>query len=404
VSESGTVNQEWATFTQPDKTVAFVLPRMRAMANSIYPGTPVSITEWNGALAGESDFSTALVDADAYGILGRERVWGATRWVAAVETDPAYQALMLYRNADGSHHGFQTLSVFAEAESPANNALADVFSVYGATDPAGETLTLMVINKDPANHASVAFNLHNFKPASMKTYTLSSASPTKIVAAAGKPWSATQTFAPYSATLIVAAGKSTETAAAEWDLNPDTLLAPTSSTITIAPMLTSGTGPVTLVSGIGTGGVRVALTGKTIAAGANGQITLSTPAKPGLYAYAVTGKDSGGAMQTKPGWVLVTVPAATLAKTGDKQSASPGAKITLTATFQPDSSGATAGGVDLLFTASAGALSERIVRTAANGQATVALTLPSKPGPVMVTAVGPVFWGTPAATFIETVQ
>ena len=47
---------------------------MRAMLNMIYPGTPLSITEWNAAFAGESDFSTALADADAFGIFGRERV------------------------------------------------------------------------------------------------------------------------------------------------------------------------------------------------------------------------------------------------------------------------------------------------------------------------------------------
>lgn len=58
VSESGTVNQEWATFLEPNKTVAFVIPRMRALANSIYPVAPLAITEWNGALAGEDDFST----------------------------------------------------------------------------------------------------------------------------------------------------------------------------------------------------------------------------------------------------------------------------------------------------------------------------------------------------------
>jgi hypothetical protein len=112
-------------------------------------------------------------------------------------------------------------------------------------------------------------------------------------------------------------------------------------------------------------------------------------------------------VQTQQGWLLATVPASTISKTGDKQTAKPGAKITLTATYVPRASGATgatAGGVDLLFTASAGRLSQRIVRTQANGEATVELTLPAKPGPVTVTAAGPVFWGRPTATFTETVQ
>ncbi len=48
---------------------------MRAIVNMIYPGTPMSFTEWSAAFAGESDFSTALGDADAYGIFGRERMY-----------------------------------------------------------------------------------------------------------------------------------------------------------------------------------------------------------------------------------------------------------------------------------------------------------------------------------------
>jgi hypothetical protein len=140
---------------------------------------------------------------------------------------------------------------------------------------------------------------------------------------------------------------------------------------------------------------------------ANGEVNIKTPAAPGLYSFTVTGKDSAGTIQTQQGWVLATVPASTVTKTGDKQSAKPGAKITLTATFLQGASGSTgavAGGVDLLFTTSAGELSKRIVRTQANGEAAVELTLPSKPGPVTVTVVGPVFWGTPTATFTATVQ
>jgi hypothetical protein len=399
VSESGTVNQEWATFIEPDKTVAFVIPRMRAMANSIYPGTPVSFTEWNGALAGEADFSTALVDADSYGILGRERMWGASRWVASVQTDPAYQALLLYRNADGNHDGFGTVSVAAT-----NNASANLFSAYAATDAAGETLTLMVVNKDPANQASVTFDIAGFTPSTMTTYTLSSAKPTTIVAGTSKTWTATQSFAPYSATLIVAKGASTHTVSEEWDLNPDTFLAPLGGTVTILPKLLSGTGNVTLDSATGTGGMTLTLSDKTIKPASDGSITIKAPTTAGLYSFAVTGTDSGGTVQTQNGWLLATVPAAKLTTTGSGQTAAPSAKLTLTATFVPGSSGASAGGVDLLFTTSAGVLSKRIVRTSSTGEATVTLTLPATAEKVTVTAVGPVFWGKPTATFTETVN
>ncbi|MGB8261769.1 MAG: glycoside hydrolase family 44 protein [Terracidiphilus sp.] len=413
VSESGTVNQKWTTSIEPDHTVAFVIPRMRALANTIYPGTPASFTEWSGATVmdgssysgqGESDFSTGLVDADAYGILGRERMWGASRWTAATQATPAYEALLLYRNPDGAKNGFLPLSVEATSDSDPN-----LFSVYASMDQAGDAMTLMVLNKDPSNTAAVSFNLEGFTPSTMKSYTLSSAKPTAIVASGAQSWLGTQIFAPYSATLLVLGGKSPTPAAEEWDLNPDTLMANTSSTVTIAPTLLSGTGTVTMTSATGTGGLKLTLTQPKISpatatSSGNGLITITAPSTPGLYQFTVTAKDSGGAVQTQQGWVLATVPAATLTKSGDGQSAPKSSTVKLTATFVPGSSGAGAAGEDLLFTASAGTLSQRIVRTDAGGNAQVTLTLPSTAGKVTVTAVGPAFWGAPAATFTVTAQ
>ena len=278
-----------------------------------------------------------------------------------------------------------------------------MFSAYAATDPAGATLTLMVVNKDPANRANVSFEVSGFSPSTMKTYSLSSAAPTTIAASTARPWSAAQSIAPYSATLIVASGKSSHAEAEEWDLNPDTLLAPTSGTVTIAPRLTSGTGKVTLNSATGTG-LEFTLTRKTVTASETGLILIKAPSTPGLYPFTVTATDSGGTTQSQEGWVLATVPAARLTKTGDNQAAARGKEVTLTATFVPGAASGSANGVDLLFTASAGKLNERIVRTNESGQATVTLTLPSTPGKVTVTAIGPVFWGTPTATFTETAQ
>jgi len=393
------VNQPWATQLQPSRTIAFVIPRMRALANTIYPGTPVSFTEWNGAMAGESDFSTALVDADAYGVMGRERIWGATRWTAAAQNTPAYQALLLYRNANGAHLGFQNVSVEAT-----QSASASLFSVYAATDPIGTTMTLMVVNKDPVNTANVSFNVSGFKPTTMKTYTLSSAKPTAIVAGTSKNWSSTQSFAPYSATLIVATGSTQDKIAAEWDLNPDTIAAPSSSTVTIAPAIVSGTGTVRLTAASAATGLGVTLTQPKLGIGSNGLVTIKTPSAPGLYRFAVAGVDANNTPQEQFGWVIVGNAAATLTKTGDNQSASRGKPLTLTATFVPGSSGASAGNVSILFTTSAGTLSSKVVRTGLSGQATVTLTLPSTPGKVTVTARAPIPWGGARAVFTETAQ
>jgi len=339
------------------------------------------------------------VDADAYGVLGRERIWGATRWTAAAQNTPAYQALLLYRNANGAHLGFQNVSVEAT-----QSASASLFSVYAATDPIGTTMTLMVVNKDPVNTANVSFNVSGFKPTTMKTYTLSSAKPTAIVAGTSKNWSSTQSFAPYSATLIVATGSTQDKIAAEWDLNPDTIAAPSSSTVTIAPAIVSGTGTVRLTAASAATGLGVTLTQPKLGIGSNGLVTIKTPSAPGLYRFAVAGVDANNTPQEQFGWVIVGNAAATLTKTGDNQSASRGKPLTLTATFVPGSSGASAGNVSILFTTSAGTLSSKVVRTGLSGQATVTLTLPSTPGKVTVTARAPIPWGGARAVFTETAQ
>ncbi len=406
VSESSGINQPFVTQIQPLRTIPFRLPRLRAMLNMIYPGTPLSITEWNAAFAGETDFSTALADADAFGILGRERVTYASRWVAADSTAPAYQTLKLYRNYDGNGDTFGSTSI-----SATHNADPDLFSVYAALAPSGTSMTLLVVNKDPSNTAQVGFTLNNFTATNFTAYTLSQASPTTIVASASQGWSATQSFAPYTATLLVINGTLVKTPTAEWDLNPDTIQVAASSTITLAPKIVSTTGnaSVTLESAQfdagSTSGGTMSIGTAFVTTTANGAITISTGNTAGFYHFTATGQDSSGATQTQGGWVLVGNPAATLAKSGDNQSGGASTNLSLSVTLNAGSSGGTNTGASVLFTTDTGnfgGAKQQIVVTNGSGVAGVTLTLPASAGAVHVTAEGPYGLGHPVATFTET--
>jgi len=420
VSPSGTIDQTYTTNIQPNKTIAFRIPRMRAIANMIYPGTPLSFTEWSAAFAGEKDFSTALGDADAYGILGRERVSLSTRWEAPLAANPNYQALKLFTNYDGSHHGFGTTSVEAT-----HNANPNLFSVYAALNSAGTQITILVLNKDPANSAQVSFTTTGFSPSGTQTaYTLSQSSPTAITSATGN-WSSTQTFAPYTATLLVVPGSLATPPAADWDLNPDTIMVPASGTLTLNPIVTSGTGTVTLSSPVFDAFEgATACTGGSINIGTpkitttpNGAITVTAPATPGFCHFTVTGTDTSGVGTTQGGWIVVGNPPATFTQTGNNQSGAPGAPLTLSVTLNPGSSGGTASGASVFFSTNAGSLtnvqvgseqvftgSKVIAVTNASGLASVTLTLPQAAGPVTVMAEGQYALGHPVATFIETVN
>jgi fibronectin type 3 domain-containing protein len=406
VSESSTINQQYTTYIEPDKTIPFRIPRLRAIVNMIYPGTPLSITEWSAAFAGESDFSTALGDADAYGILGRERVYLASRWGAPLSTNPNYQALKLFTNYDGALHGFEAISV-----ADTNSGDPDLFSSYAAVNSAGNTMTVLVLNKDPQNPASVQFTLNHFNAATFVAYTLASTAPNAITALASAPWSSTQTFAPYTATLLVISGSMPQAPASEWDLNPDTIMVPAGGTVTLNPTLTSGSSTVTLGTPEANSGITMSVTGASVASGQNGSIVVTGGNTPGFYQFTVPGTDSSGVVQDQSGWIVVGNPAATLTKTGDQQTGRVGSTLNLSVTLAPGSSGGTATEAPIFFTTSAGSLTYNgttgtrlIVPTNSSGQASVTLTLPSAPGPVNVTAEGPYGLGHPVVTFAETAQ
>jgi hypothetical protein len=389
--------------------------------NQIYPGTGFSITEWSADFASPSsapdtDFSTALGDADAYGILGRERVSLSTRWEAPSSSNPNYQALKLFTNYDGSHHRFGKTSVEAT-----HNANPDFFSLYAALNSSGTGLTILVINKDPANSAQVSFTTTGFTPSGTQTtYTLSQNSPTAIVSSAGN-WSATQTFAPYTATLVVVPGALNSTPGADWDLNPDTIMVPASGTVTLSPKITSGTSSVTLSSAVFdafegasacTGG-SINIGTSTITTSANGAITVTAPGTPEFCHFTATGTDAGGVTQTQGGWIVVGNPPATFTQTGNNQTGAAGSTLTLSVTLNPGQSGGTNTGASVLFwtptnnaTLSNGTTSgpKVIAVTDSSGVASVTLRLPSTAGPVAVTAEGPYGLGHPVATFAETAQ
>jgi hypothetical protein len=399
VSESSSINQPWATQIQPNRTIPFRIPRMRALVNTIYPGTTLSVTEWSAEIVSPSDFSTALGDADAYGILGRERVYLASRWTAPAAANPNYLTLKLFTNYDGQHHGFGTTSI-----SDTNDADPDLFSSYAALNSTGTAMTLLVLNKDPQNAVTTQFAFSGFTPSNVVSYTLTVSAPTAIAASSSHAWSSVITFAPYSATLLVVNGSMAQTPASEWDLNPDVIAVPAGGTVTLQPEITSGSANVTLTSQQSDSGISVALTQPSITPSQSGTVTITAGGTAGFYHFSVTGSDTAGVAQTEDGWILVGNPPATLAKTGDGQTGTPGTQLALSVNLNAGSSGGSNQGATIYFTTDGGALSSQIVTTDANGSAAVTLTLPSSPGSVHVTAQGQYELGHPDVIFTETAQ
>ena len=403
-SESPSVNQGGVTEMQPLEAVPFRIPRLRAILNSIYPGTQMSISEWSAGQpvwgsAADGDFSTALADVDSFGILGRERVYAASRSTPAAANTSPYQALKLFRNYDGAHHAFGSMSV-----SAANSADPNLFSSFAATDASGTSLTVLLVNKSPTDKVLAAVALPNFTASTVTTYTLDVTNPQNIVASSPKSWTGLWTLAPYSATLLVLTGQTSPAPSVEWDLNPDTVMVSANATYDLHPHIVSGSGGLTLTSVQSDAGISLIVTQPNVTANQDGMITVATGAAPGFYHYSVTGTDNAGVQQTQAGWIVVGNPAATLAKIGDDQSAPAGSVVTLSVTLDPTQSGGTGRGASILFTTDGGSLPNRLARTNDSNTASVQLTLPSTPGVVHVTAEGPIPLGHPVTTFTINAQ
>ena len=384
---------------EPVDSRPFRIPRMRAIINATYPGTQFAITEWSAEFAGAADFSTALGDADAYGILGRERVYLSSRWTAPDPANPNYLTLKLFRNYDGAHHGFEAISVSATHDADPN-----LFSNYAAVNAAGTSMTLLAVNKDPSNSVTAALTTNGFTPSQVTAYTLSAASPTGIVSSGAHAWSSIVTLPKYSITLFVISGTTASNPATAWDPHPDTIMVPAGGTTSLFPSITSGTGTVALGTPTFDTGITVAVSQGSVTVAQPGLVTVTAGNTPGFYHYTLSGTDNAGVTQNEGGWIVVGKPAATFTQTGNNQTGGHGTNLNLSVTLIPGASGGTAQGASVFFTTDVGSLSSRIVPTNSSGVAVVVLTLPATAGTVHVTANGPVGLGAPAVSFTETSQ
>ncbi len=119
----------------------YLIPRMRAWIAAHYPGTKLSISEYNWG--SDDGISGALAEAEALAIFGREGVDLATRWVAPAEGTRTEDAFLLYRNYDGA--GTQVAGDSVRAVSGDVDAVGAYAQRGGA---GGNTLYLLLFNKD----------------------------------------------------------------------------------------------------------------------------------------------------------------------------------------------------------------------------------------------------------------
>ena len=151
----------------------YLIPRMRGWVDTYYPGTAISLSEYNWG--GLEHINGALAQADILGIFGREGLDMATIWDPPASAQPGAFAFRMYRNYDGNDGLFGDVSVSAASSDQ------ERLAIYGAKRSNDGALTLMIVNKSGSGLTS-AISLAGYTPvAQAEAYRYSAADLTQIV-------------------------------------------------------------------------------------------------------------------------------------------------------------------------------------------------------------------------------
>lgn len=178
-------------------TAIRLLPRMHDWVDQNYPGTKISLSEYDLSTGNVDEDN--LIQADVLGIFARERLDLATLW--PLEPDPSHyaDAFRLFRNYDGAKSKFGDTYVSSQSEDQSTLA------IYGAERATDGALTLVVVNKGFTDLTSNVA-LSGFIPSGTAETWRWTGSATGIVRGADLSVTSagfTTGFAPRSMTMIV---------------------------------------------------------------------------------------------------------------------------------------------------------------------------------------------------------
>lgn len=131
--------ESWITKWSTNGPIALI-PLMLDKIENNYPGTKLSITEYN--YGGANHISGAVAEADALGIFGREGVFAAALWPLGGSMEFTMAGFDMYLNYDGDGGAFGNTSISAETSD------IESTSVYASVDDGDDDrMVITAINK-----------------------------------------------------------------------------------------------------------------------------------------------------------------------------------------------------------------------------------------------------------------
>ncbi len=163
-----------------------LLPGLQSKIAADYPGTGLSVSEWD--YGGGNEISGAIADADVLGIFGQQGVTDAAYWPLFNNETFSTAAFEAFRNYDGNGGSFGDTSVLASSSDPTTA------TVYASMSAANHNQVVLVAINKATTATTTAIDLTAetiFHTAKVYTITSSRAAP---VAAPGLTTSAQNAF------------------------------------------------------------------------------------------------------------------------------------------------------------------------------------------------------------------
>ncbi|HEX3598334.1 MAG TPA: glycoside hydrolase family 44 protein [Polyangiaceae bacterium] len=158
---------ETSWITQTLNAPIQLIPRLLKKIADHYPGTKLSISEYNYGAGG--DISGGIAQADVLGIFGREGMFAANMWELSGTNTFIFAAFSMYRNYDGNGATFGDTSVSAITSA------ADASSVYASVaSGSGANVVVVAINKQGSTQKAGITLKHTASLAGADVYALTS--------------------------------------------------------------------------------------------------------------------------------------------------------------------------------------------------------------------------------------
>jgi len=135
------VEASWITQWSTGGAAIQLVPRMLAKIAARYPGTLLSLSEYNHG--GEGHISGAVAQADTLGILGEQGVFAASLWPLGGDLRWVSAAWLAYRNYDGSGAHFGDVAIQASSSD------VDHLAVHASADGSGDGRLVLVLVHRP---------------------------------------------------------------------------------------------------------------------------------------------------------------------------------------------------------------------------------------------------------------